>query len=140
MPSRGLAVADLWNDGRESAVVNDMDEKPLLLVNLAPNANHWLGVVLEGTRSNRDGIGARVTVAAAGKTWVQELRSGASYLSSSDLRLHFGLGSATAVDHIDVLWPSGIEERFLNGPADRYVTLRESSGTLLHAPEPLNPQ
>jgi hypothetical protein len=139
MPSRGLAIADLWNDGRESAVVNDMDEKPLLLVNLARNANHWLGVLLEGTRSNRDGIGARVTVAAGGKTWVQDLRSGGSYLSSSDLRLHFGLGSAAAIEHIDVLWPSGIEERFPGNSADRYITLRESSGTPLKAIEPPNP-
>jgi hypothetical protein len=139
MPSRGLAVADLWNDGRESAVINDMDEKPLLLVNLALNTNHWLGVALEGTRSNRDGIGARVTVAAGGKTWVRELRSGASYLSSSDLRLHFGLGAASTVDHIDILWPSGIEERFSGDSADRYITLRESSGSPLKPFEPSNP-
>jgi enediyne biosynthesis protein E4 len=135
IPSRGLAVADLWNDGRESAVVNDMDEKPLLLVNLAANPNHWLGVALEGTNSNRDGIGARVSVTAAGRTWVQELRSGASYLSSSDLRLHFGLGAASTIDHIDVLWPSGADERFPSGPVNRFVTLREASGTPLHESE-----
>jgi enediyne biosynthesis protein E4 len=128
MPARGLAIADLWNDGRASAVINDMDEKPLLLVNLAANGNHWLGVVLEGTQSNRDGIGARVSVTAGGRTWVQEERSGSSYLSSSDLRLHFGLGAATAVDRIDVAWPSGLEEQFAGGPADRFVTLREAAG------------
>jgi hypothetical protein len=121
-------VADLWNDGRESAVIDNMDEKPLLLVNLAANGNHWLGIVPQGTRSNRDGIGARVTVTAARKSWVQEVRSGSSYLSSSDLRLHFGLGSAVAVDHIDILWPSGVAERFPGVPADRFVTLKESAG------------
>lgn len=128
MSGRGLAIADLWNDGRESAVVNDMDEKPLLLVNLAANSNHWLGIVLEGTRSNRDGIGARVTVTAGGKSWVQELRGGSSYLSSSDLRLHFGLGSASTVDRIEIQWPSGMDERFPGVAADRFVTLRESTG------------
>jgi hypothetical protein len=136
MPARGLAVADLWNDGRESAIVNDMDEKPLLLVNLSANPNHWLGVILEGTHSNRDGIGARVTVAAGGKSWVQELRSGSSYLSSSDLRLHFGLGSASTVDRIDILWPSGLEERFPGVAADRFVTLKESAGTAIPARNP----
>jgi hypothetical protein len=133
MPSRGLAVADLWNDGRESAVINDMDEKPLLLVNIAANSNHWLGIVLRGTQSNNDGIGARVTVTAPGKRWTQEVRSGSSYLSSSDLRLHLGLGAATSVDHVDVLWPSGIEERFPGASADRFVTLLEGRGAPVHA-------
>jgi hypothetical protein len=94
MSSRDLAIADFWNEGRQSAVVNDMDDKPMLLVNLAANANHWLGVIVKGTTSNRDGIGARVTVYASGRKWTQEVRSGSSYLSSNDLRLHFGLGAA----------------------------------------------
>ncbi len=75
MSGRGLALGDLWNDGRQEAVVNDIDEKPLLLVNFAANTNHWLGVQLQGTRSNRDGIGAHVTVTAPGHNWVQEVRS-----------------------------------------------------------------
>ena len=127
--SRGLAIGDLWNDGRISAVVNNMDDKPLLMVNLAKNPNHWLGVVLKGTRSNRDGIGARVTVSASGHQWVQEMRSGSSYLSNNDLRLHFGLGSSSAMDWIEALWPSGIQERFTGGAADRFVTLVEGSGS-----------
>jgi hypothetical protein len=131
MPSRGLAIADLWNDGRESAVINDMDTTPLLLVNLAANDNHWLRLQLEGTRSNRDGIGAQVTVTAGGRRRVQELRSGSSYLSSSDLRLHFGLGSSVTVDHIDVLWPSGLHERFAGGAADRAMNLIEGKGTVI---------
>ncbi len=129
MPGRGLAVADFWNDGRESLVINDMDEKPMLLVNRAANANHWLGVVLEGHRSNRDGIGARVTLTASGKRWTQEVRGGSSYLSSSDLRLHFGMGHAARFDHIDVQWPSGAEESFPGGLADRFVKLEESKGS-----------
>lgn len=126
--SRGLAIADLWNDGRISAVVNNIDSKPMLLVNLAPNTNHWLGVATQGKRSNRDGIGARVSVVTAGRTWVQEVRSGSSYLSSSDLRLHFGLGAATKIDRVDVLWPSGLDERFTVDKVDQLVTLVEGDG------------
>lgn len=127
--SRGLAIADLWNEGRLSAVINNIDGKPMLLVNLASNKNHWLGVIPKGTRSNRDGIGAQVTVVAAGKRWTQEVRSGSSYLSSNDLRLHFGLGSLTAIDHIEVSWPSGITESYAIKGVDRFVTLVEGSGT-----------
>lgn len=68
--------------------------------------------ITQGTRSNRDGIGARITLYAAGRNWVQEVRSGSSYISSNDLRLHFGLGSVTEVEKIDVAWPSGLNESF----------------------------
>jgi enediyne biosynthesis protein E4 len=129
MSSRGLAVGDLWNDGRESAVINNIDEKPLLLVNLAANSNHWVGVILQGTQSNRDGIGARVTLSAGGREWVQEERSGSSYLSNNDLRLHFGLGPATSIESFDVVWPSGLSERFAGGASDRFFTLVEGKGT-----------
>ncbi|MGC2546082.1 MAG: CRTAC1 family protein, partial [Silvibacterium sp.] len=127
--SRGLAVADFWNDGRISAVINNIDEKPMLLVNMAPNSNHWLGVITQGTRSNRDGVGARVTVSGGGRKWVQEVRSGSSYISSNDLRLHFGLGAATGINPIEVLWPSGIDESFKAGGVDRFVTLVEGKGS-----------
>ena len=83
LSGRGLAVADLWNDGRLSAVVNNLSDVPLLLVNEAANGNHWLGVRLVGKTSNADGIGARVTVVAASRRWVDEIRSGSSYNSSS---------------------------------------------------------
>ena len=128
--SRGLATADFWNDGRVSAVVNNIDSRPMLLVNIAASIHHWLGISLQGSRSNRDGIGAEVTVFAGSRSWVQEVRSGSSYLSSSDLRLHFGLGEKTSVDKVEVRWPNGGKETF---PAiqnvDRFVTLTESSGT-----------
>jgi hypothetical protein len=132
MSSRGLAIADFWNEGRLSAVINNMDDKPTLLVNVAANSNHWLGTALQGTRSNRDGIGARVTVFASEKKWTQEVRSGSSYLSSNDLRLHFGLGPLTSFDHVEVLWPSGLLERFPGGPADRFLSLTEGAGSALH--------
>jgi hypothetical protein len=128
MSSRGLAVGDLWNDGRISGVINDIDDKPMLLVNRAPNSNHWLGIALIGRRSNRDGIGARVTVVADGHSWVQEVRSGSSYLSNNDIRLHFGLGSSHAVDRVDVAWPSGLEESFAIPVIDCLITLTEGNG------------
>jgi len=126
--SRGLAITDFWNDGRVSAVVNNMSAAPMLLVNLAANTNHWLGVVLRGTRSNRDAIGARVTLRVGHARMVQEVRSGSTYLSSSDLRLHFGLGANTHVDALEVRWPNGETEEFPGADADRFLTLTEGAG------------
>ncbi len=126
--SRGLAVADFWNDGRLSAVINNMSDHPMLLVNLAANKNHWIGIATMGTKSNRDGIGARVTVFASGRKLVQEVRSGSSYISSSDLRIHFGLGTITTVDRIEIAWPSGLKETFPAQKVDRFITLIEGTG------------
>jgi enediyne biosynthesis protein E4 len=126
--SRGLAVADFWNDGRLSAVINNMSATPMLLVNQAANKNHWLGIKTEGTKSNRDGIGAQVTVFSSGRKFVQEVRSGSSYLSSGDLRLHFGLGASSEVAHINVRWPNGLEEGFSAERVDGFITLIEGRG------------
>lgn len=130
--SRGLAIGDLWNDGRLEAVVNVMDGTPELLVNEADNHNHWLGLKLIGTKSNRDGIGALVTLTAGGRKQVQEIRSGSSYLSNSDMRLHFGLGTATTVQDITVLWPDGLLEEFPPHNVDQMQTLIEGKGKPLH--------
>jgi hypothetical protein len=126
--SRGMAVADLWNDGRMSAVINNMSGHPMLLVNQSHNDNHWLGLITRGTKSNRDGIGAKVTVVAANHKFVQEVRSGSSYISNNDMRLHFGLGSLAQIDRIEVRWPNGNIETFPGGTADRFVTLTEGRG------------
>jgi hypothetical protein len=126
--SRGLAIADFWNDGRLSAVINNSGAKPFLLVNEAANTNHWIGISAVGTRSNHDAIGASVLVFAGGRKFTQEVRSGSSYLSSNDLRLHFGLGAASKVDRIEVDWPSGLKELFNAPSVDRIVTLTEGSG------------
>ena len=126
--SRGLASGDLWNDGRISAVVNDMSGQPMLLVNHAGSVNHWLGVITKGTKSNRDGIGAKVTVVAGSHKFVQEVRSGSSYISNNDMRLHFGLGSSTVVDRIEIRWPNGNTESFPRSNADVFVTLIEGRG------------
>ena len=131
MSGRGLAVADLWNDGRISAVVNNLSDRPMLLVNEARNGNHWLGLKLTGTRSNRDGIGARVTVKGAKRSWVDEVRSGSSYNSSNDLRLHFGLGAEDKISGVTVRWPNGELEGFEVGEVDRILELVEGKGKAL---------
>jgi hypothetical protein len=128
LSGRGLAIGDLWNDGRLEAVVNNLSEMPLLLVNEAANKNHWLGLRLVGTVSNRDAIGARVTLHGGKRNWVDEVRSGSSYSSSNDLRLHFGLGSETKLSGIEVRWPNGAHEQFDGTAVDRIVELTEGKG------------
>lgn len=137
--SRGLAVGDLWNDGQVSVVINNMHAKPSLLVNSIRSANHWVAFKAVGTRSNRDGIGAKITVKIGKRTLVDEVRSGSSYISQNDLRVHFGLGSATKLDAVQVRWPSGIVEHFDNLGVDGIHTLTEGSGIAVHngAEEPL---
>src|SRR5258706_12635167 len=112
--SRGLAVGDLWNDGRISAVITNLNALPSLLVNQVRSPNHWIAIRTVGTKSNRDGIGARISVKAGGRTLVDEVRSGSSYNSSSDMRVHFGLGSAPKVNSLPIRWPRRCEEHFYN--------------------------
>jgi hypothetical protein len=132
---RGLAIGDLWNDGRISAVISNMNAVPSLLVNQVRSPNHWIGLRLQGTKSNRDGIGARVTLKVAARVWVDEIRSGSSYDSNSDMRVHFGLGAATKIDSVQVRWPSGVTERFENVALDSIQTLKEGSGTIVPVQE-----
>src|SRR6476661_6256245 len=96
--ARGLAAGDLWNDGRVSAVISNMNARPSLLVNQLRSPNHWIGLKTVGTQSNRDGIGARVSVKVGTRVLVDEVRSGSSYDSNNDMRIHFGLGAAAKVD------------------------------------------
>ena len=126
---RGLAIGDLWNDGRISAVISNMNALPSLLVNQVQTRNHWIGMKLQGTKSNRDAIGAKITLKAGSRTSVDEVRSGSSYDSNSDIRLHFGLGSATRVDSLQVRWPNGLEEKFDNPKVDSIILLKEGSGS-----------
>ena len=125
---RGLAVGDLWNDGRMSAVISNMNAAPSLLVNQVRSSNHWIAVRTIGTKSNRDGIGARILVRANGRTLIDEVRSGSSYNSSSDMRVHFGLGSASKVDFVEIRWPSGLVERFEGLNIDAIHSVQEGSG------------
>jgi hypothetical protein len=126
--SRGLAIGDLWNDGRISAVINNMNAEPSLLVNQVRNTNHWVAIHTVGTKSNRDGIGARIRVKAGDRILVDEVRSGSSYISNSDMRVHFGLGKVDKIEWVEVRWPSGLTERFTNIAVDKVKTLTEGSG------------
>ncbi|HKW32148.1 MAG TPA: CRTAC1 family protein [Candidatus Acidoferrum sp.] len=154
--ARGLAVGDLWNDGRMSAVISNMSAAPMLLVNDLRNGNHWIAFRTVGVfkkevkevkemkeakdkanddasdtsfASNRDGIGAKITVKVGNRLLVDEVRSGSSYDSNNDMRVHFGLGAASKIEWVQVRWPSGLLERFENLSVDGLHTLREGSGT-----------
>jgi hypothetical protein len=125
---RGLAIGDFNNDGREDVLVTDAEGAPLLLANRDTSGNHWLGLKLVGTgRSNRDAIGARVVLQAGAVTRVRYCRADGSYLSSSDLRVLFGLGRQSKVDSVTVYWPDGRTERYTHVAADRYTELVEGS-------------
>jgi hypothetical protein len=125
---RGVAFGDIDNDGRLDILINNQNDPPTLLHNESENPNHWISIRTVGTKSNRDGIGARVTVLAGGRRQIQEVTSGGSYLSQSDLRVHFGLGSTTKIDRIEIRWPSGVVDKIENAPADRFLTVEEGRG------------
>jgi enediyne biosynthesis protein E4 len=131
--SRGAAFGDFDNDGDLDVLILNQNEPPSLLRNDAPTANHWLKVRLEGVKSNRSAIGSRVVVRYGGKTQVQEVLSQASYLSSNDPRLHFGLGAATTAD-IEVRWPLGLTESFHAIASNQLLTIREGQGIVKGRP------
>lgn len=126
--ARGMAVGDLWNDGRMSIVISNMNAHPSLLVNQLRTGNHWIAIKAVGTHSNRDGIGARISVKVGDRVMVDEIRSGGSYISNSDMRVHFGLGAVQKVDYAEIRWPNGLTERFENLAVDAIHTLKEGSG------------
>ncbi len=126
--ARGLAVGDLWNDGRLSAVVVNMNDRPSLLVNQAKYRNHWIAIRTLGTKSNRDGIGARMELHTPSRVQRDQVRSGSSYISQNDMRVHFGLGAEMRGLSLVVRWPSGLVEQFDNLRADQVVTVVEGSG------------
>ncbi len=111
MVSRGLAVGDYDNDGNLDAFILNIDRPSILVRNSGGTGNNWLTLDLEGTKSTRDGLGAKVTVSAGGLVQFDEKKSGTSYLSQEDPRLHFGLGQAGRVDEVTIRWPSGIIQR-----------------------------
>jgi hypothetical protein len=126
---RGLAVGDLFNDGRMSAVISNMNAPVSLLINQVQNGNHWIALKTIGTKSNRDGIGAKIRVHAGSRTLVDEVRSGSSYDSNNDMRVHFGLAKNDRADWIEVRWPSGLTERFTAAKVDLIPVLKEGSGS-----------
>jgi hypothetical protein len=137
MSSRGLAVGDLFNDGRLGAVINNLDSAPALLSNIDPNKHHWVEFKLTGSetpgpngrKSSRDAIGATLYLTADGLKQRGDITSGGSFASTSDVRPHFGLGATTTVDSLEVHWPSGRVEMFTVPSVDRIVPLVEGKGT-----------
>jgi hypothetical protein len=121
---RGLAVADFDNDGALDVAITSVGRRPALLKGQGPRGN-WLLIRAEGTKSNRFGLGAAVTIEAGGTTQIREINNVASYLSANDLRLHVGLGTATTVARIEVVWPSGTRQVLTGVPANQILTIRE---------------
>lgn len=123
--SRGLAIGDINNDGALDILIANLDAAPTLLEG-RPTGKHWLTVDLVGTTSNRSAIGARVTVETSAGSQIREVRSGGSYQSQRDLRVHFGLGDVEEVDVLRIRWPNGREQRMERVKSDRIVLVEES--------------
>jgi hypothetical protein len=125
--SRGAAFGDVDNDGDADVLISVLDDLPMLLRNDAAG-NHWITFSLEGMKSNRSAIGAKVTIEARGRRQVAEVRSGGSYASHNDRRVRFGLGDATTVDRVSIRWPLGAAEELKGLAADRIYRVREGAG------------
>ncbi len=139
---RGLAAGDFDNDGNLDLLTSSLDDPPQLLRNLGAPGRHWLRIKLQGARSNRDGFGARLQLTAGSATQTAEARANSSYLSASDPRLHYGLGSATRADRIVIRWPSGTVDTLQNESADRELVVEEGKGVVerrLPPPPPRRP-
>jgi enediyne biosynthesis protein E4 len=123
--ARGAAFGDYDNDGAEEVLINNQNEPPTLLKQSGKPAGNWVLLKLVGVKSNRSAIGARVRLTAAGLTQIDEVRSGGSYLSQNDLRLHFGVGQAPTVDRVVIDWPSGTHQVEKDLSVNRVITIRE---------------
>jgi len=127
--SRGCAFGDFDNDGDVDVLIVNLNEPPSLLRNDLTGSGHWMKVKLEGTKSNRSAIGARVIVRSGERTQAQALVSQSSFYSSNDPRLHFGLGSAAVAD-VDIYWPNGLHETLKQVAANQLITVREGAGVV----------
>ena len=132
--SRGASFGDYDEDGDLDIFVLNLNDLPTLLRNDGGDRNNYLMVRTEGVKSNKDGIGARVKLTCGDVTQVNEVRSGTSYLSQNDLKVHFGLGACTTVDRLEVFWPSGLVESFEGLSPNRVLVIREGSGIVPTAP------
>src|SRR6266550_2137243 len=126
---RGMAIGDIDNDGRQDAVVTTNDGPLYVLHNATSTTNHWLILKLVGHKSNRDAIGAEVRVVTGRTTQVATVTTASSYLSSSDKRVHFGMGTETVAETIEIRWPSGIRQTLKNVGTDQILQVDESSGS-----------
>ncbi len=129
---RGLATADFLNDGNLGFVVNCRGDYPELMRNLGGAGNHWLEVLLIGTKSNRDGIGSTLKLTAGDLVRVDQAKGGTSYMSASDPRIHFGLGRHTKIDSLVIQWPSGQTDKISNVPVDTIIAVKEGTGIVPH--------
>jgi len=128
---RGIATADFDNNGTIDIAVNNRGDYPLLLRNDQPHdaaGNHWLEVLLIGTKSNHDGIGASLKLTAQGVTHVEQAKGGMSYMSASDPRIDFGLGKRSKIDQLEITWPSGTVDRLKDVPIDKVIAVKEGAG------------
>jgi hypothetical protein len=126
---RGAAFGDLFNDGKIDVVINNMDGVPVLLRNVNPDHHHWVELkLIGGKKSPRDAVGARVYLTAGGIRQLEAVLSGGSYLSSNDMRVHFGLGDVEAISQVEVHWPSGAVENIKLGAVDRIYIVEEGKG------------
>jgi hypothetical protein len=128
--SRGLAVGDLFNDGHLEIVIENLEGGPMILRAEAEAQNHWIGFELRGTKGNLLALNARVKVTAGELVQEDEVRSGGSYLSQNDLRLHFGLGKHSLADKIEVTWPTGAKETLSGLAVDRFYVVQEGKGVI----------
>ena len=132
--ARGAVHGDIYNNGNAAVLLSTNNGPPHLWRSEgATDHANWLEIKTIGTKSNRDGLGTKITVVANGLTQVDWVRTGSSYLAQSDLRPLFGLGKATRADRVVVRWPSGLEQRFENVPANRIIPIREGEGGLERA-------
>jgi len=121
-------VGDLFNDGKTDVVIENLKGEPTILQTQGGPPNHWIGVELAGTKSNRLALNARVKVIAGNLVQTGEVRSGGSYLSQNDLRLHFGLSAKQTVDKLEIVWPTGKTETLTNLSADHLYEIKEGAG------------
>ena len=128
--SRGVAIGDLFNDGTLEAVIENLKGEPTILRPQSRPENHWISFQLEGVKSNRLALNARVRATAGSLVQLGEVLSGGSYISQSDLRIHFGLGEHERVEKVEVLWPDGKVETLTNLPANRFYSVREGAGVV----------
>jgi enediyne biosynthesis protein E4 len=128
--SRGAAFGDLFHTGQIDVVVNNINDRPTLLRNQSPSSNAWLLVQLVGTKTNRAAIGSRVVIETGKNRQIQEVRSGGSFCSQNDLRLHFGLGRASEVERMEVQWLSGSKDVLQGVRVNRLVTVQEGKGII----------
>ena len=128
--SRGVAIGDLFNDGRMEAVVENLVGQPMILRPEGGPSNHWISFQLEGVKCNRLALNARVRATAGDLVQMGEVLSGGSYLSQHDLRIHFGLGNHARIDQAEVVWPDGKRELVTNLAADRFYVVREGAGVV----------